>query len=218
MDSSSKSAEEIRELFAPYFVEMNFQKNVTLFHEGDVDGMMIFILEGSVKIFRVLPDGNSITFFILDQGNFLGFLPMIDGGPYPVSAETLDEVKALVITHKDFTKILKSDPELALPVLQYLAKRFRNAFDIIVKRSNRDALPVVASAFLELYKRESRNDITLPVSSKEYALSIGLTPESFSRKVSELVKENIIQRIDINKFKILDVDKLRAFSSPINFF
>ncbi len=211
--------EKIKDIFLPYFREIKFPKNTILWHEGDTDGMMFLIIKGSVKIFRVLPDGSSVTFFILHDNDLFGFLPMVDGGPYPVSAEALEEVDAMAISHEEFRGIVKKNPSMALPVMQYLSTHLRNAFDIISKRSSRDALPLVASAFLNLLKNESAPDciITLPVSSREYALLIGLTPESFSRKITELVKQGVVQRLDVNSFRILDRDKLKELSFPINF-
>lgn len=211
--------DEIKDIFSPYFKAIKFPRGEILWNEGDTDGMMILIITGSVKIFRNMPDGNSVTFFILQSGDLFGFLPMVDGGPYPVSAETLEDLSALAITHLEFRNILKKFPSMALPVMQYLSNHLRNAFDIIAKRSSKDALPLVASAFLNLYNNvtDSKDVITLPVSSREYALLIGLTPESFSRKITELTKLGIVQRLDINTFRIIDPEKLKDISFPINF-
>jgi len=212
-------SDEIKEIFSPYFKEVQFPRGKVLWNEGDTSGMMVLIIRGSVKIYRIMPDGNSVTFFILHSGDLFGFLPMVDGGPYPVSAETLEEVSALAITHNQFRDILSKNPSMAFPVMQYLSSHLRNAFDIIAQRSSKDALPLVASAFLKLLenKTSSENNVTLPVSSREYALLIGLTPESFSRKITELVKLGIIIRMDINSFKITDAEKLKEISYPMNF-
>lgn len=213
--------DEIKKIFSPYFREVYFERGEILWNEGDTEGMMVLIVSGSVKIYRVLPNGNAVTFFILKKGDLFGFLPMVDGGPYPVSAETLGEVSALAVTHNQFNDILKKNPAMAIPVLRYLSSHVRNAFDIIVKRSLKDALSLVATAFLGLLDTSDRFNtdsvVTLPVSSKEYALLIGLTPESFSRKITELVELGIINRVDINKFRITDIDKLKNLSFPANF-
>lgn len=212
--------DEIKRIFSPYFSDTRFRKGEMLWHEGDTGGTMILIVSGRVKIFRVMPDGSSVTFFILQAGDLFGFLPMVDGGPYPVSAETLEEVSALTISHREFRDILEKDPSMALPVMKHLSAHLRNTFDVIARRSSRDALPVVASAFLNLAESSDSpgNTITLPVSSREYALLTGLTPESFSRKITELVKLGVIERLDINSFKINDLSELKSLSFPLNFF
>lgn len=211
--------DKIKKVLSPYLKEVKYRRGEVLWHEGDTGGLMVLIISGSVKIFRITPDGGSVTFFILQAGDLFGFLPMVDGGPYPVSAETLEEVSALAISHREFKNVLEKNPSLALPVMQYLSNHLRNAFNIIAQRSSKDALPLVASAFMNLLEnsRSSDNNITLPVSSREYALLIGLTPESFSRKITELVKLGIIIRLDINSFKILDMGKLKDMSYPMNF-
>lgn len=213
--------DEIKDIFSPYFREISFKKGEVLWHEGDSEGMMVLINTGSVKIYRVMPNGTEVTFFILRNGDLFGFLPMVDGGPYPVSAVTLDDVSALAVTHKQFESIIKNNPGMSLPVLKHLSSHLRNAFDIIVKRSSKDALSIVASALTGLSvgsnKMSYENIVTLPVSSKEYALLLGLTPESFSRKITELVEFGIIIREDVNRFRIVDNAKLKDLSLPVNF-
>jgi len=53
---------EINKVLLPYFREVNFRRGKVLWHEGDTDGMMVLIISGSVKIFRITPDGGSVTF------------------------------------------------------------------------------------------------------------------------------------------------------------
>ncbi|MGQ9847384.1 MAG: Crp/Fnr family transcriptional regulator [Bacteroidales bacterium] len=212
-------SEDIKEIFYPFFRKVNFSKGNILWHEGDTNGTMILIESGRVKIFRVMPDGSSVTFFILHTGDLFGLLPMVDGGPYPVSAETLEDVSALAITHQEFKDVLKKNPSLALLVMKHLSAHLRNAFDIIARRSTRDALPVVASALLSLAKKNNStgNIITLPVASREYAMLIGITPETLSRKITKLVKLGILERVDVNSFKIINISQLKSLSFPLNF-
>ena len=83
---------------------------------------------------------------------------------------------------------MRQDPDVAVFLLGHLAKRLRGAFDQIERLSTRGTLPRIASALFSLSvspgSKESLKIISLPVSSREYAALMGLTPESFSRGIT----------------------------------
>jgi CRP-like cAMP-binding protein len=209
---------EIKKSLSPYFRSARYFRSETLWHEGDTTGMLVTLLEGRVKIYRLTPDGRAITLYVMRPGNVFGFLPLIDGGPYPVSAEALEDVNALVITRAQFLDALHADPRVAVPLLEFLSGHLRSAFELIMRLSSRDALSRVASALSGLYDEMGRsageNIIKLPISSKEYASLLGLTPESFSRKITELVELGILGRSGVNRFIVLDSEKLTEQAVP----
>mgnify|MGYP001378631226 CR=1 FL=1 len=211
---------EIKKALNPYFRSARYFRSETLWREGEKTGMLVSIIEGRVKIYRLMQDGKSVTLFIMRPGDVIGFLPLIDGEPYPVSAEAIEDVNALVITHDQFMDVLNENPQVAIPLLRYLSGYLRTAFDLITRLSSRDAMFRVAAALMGLmeeYRITSNSEtmtIQLPVSSKEYASLIGLTPESFSRKITELTDSNIIERVGINKYRIKDIERLSLLSSP----
>ncbi len=207
---------DIQKTLSPYFRSARYFRSETLWREGETDGMLVSLIEGKVKIYRSTPDGRSVTLFVMQPGDVFGFLPFVDGGPYPVSAEALEDVNALVITHAQFLDALREDPHVAIPLLRHLAGHLRSAFDLIMRLSSRDALSRVASSLLGVMEENPDTEgdiIKLPVSSKEYASLIGLTPESFSRKITELVESGVICRAGTNKFRVLSKNRLSELST-----
>ena len=217
-DSLKLESLEIKSTLAPYFRSARYFRSETLWREGDVKGMLVSLIEGRVKIYRLAPDGKSVTLYVMRPGDAFGFLPLIDGGPYPVSAEAMDDVNAQIITHEQFLDALLEDPRAALPLLRYLSGHLRSAFDLIMRLSSRDALSRVATAFQGLMEESEGSPepgvIILPVSSREYASFLGLTPESFSRKITELVGMGVLERSGVNRFRIIDQEKLSALTVP----
>jgi CRP-like cAMP-binding protein len=219
MDDSRESLfRDIKSALSPYFRSARYFRSETLWREGERKGMLVSLVEGRVKIYRLTADGRVVTLYIMRPGNVFGFLPLIDGGPYPVSAEALDDVHAMIITHEQFLDALREDPRAALPLLRYLSGHLRSAFDIIVRLSSRDALVRVASALQGLLEdRDGQSEpgiILLPASSREYASLLGLTPESFSRKITELADMGIIVRDGVNRFRIIDIERLSSIAVP----
>jgi CRP-like cAMP-binding protein len=216
-DSRESLSRNIKSALSPYFRSARYFRSETLWLEGDTKGMLVSLVEGRVRIYRLMPDGKYVTLYVMRPGDVFGFLPLVDGGPYPVSAEALDDVYAMIITHEQFLDALREDPRAALPLLRFLSGHLRTAFDLIMRLSSRDALSRVVSALRGLLEEQdalARREIELPVSSREYAALLGLTPESFSRKITELVEMGVLERAGVNRFLIIDSDRLSSLSVP----
>jgi len=207
---------EIGRVLAPYFNRARFAPGQILWHEGEAAGRMITIITGKVKIFRSLPNGKQASIYIFGSGDTFGFLPFIDGGPYPASAEVLEDTHAQIMTRGKLLSAMREDPEIAIFLMGQLAKRLRGAFDQIERISTRGVLPRVAAALASLSAQTGKTNrleiISLPVSSHDYAELTGLTPESFSRGITRLVDMGILHRLRANTFQILDPQRLEKVS------
>lgn len=207
---------EIERVLEPYLIRMNFKSGQLLWNEGETAGKMVSIIKGKVKIFRPLADGKQAPIYLFGPGDTFGFLPFIDGSPYPASAEVIEDTQSLVMTREKLHSAMRQDPEVAIFLLEHLGKRLRSAFDQIERLSTRGILPRTAAALVSLSVQPGKNEpseiISLPVSSREYAAFLGLTPESFSRGITRLVDIGILRRLGGNSFQIIDYERLNGES------
>ena len=206
-------AREARALLEPFARRRTFAAGALLWREGDDSGMLIAIETGRVKIYRVLPAGSAVTIYLFGPGDVFGFMPFLDGRPYPASAQALDEVTALVVSRSDLRAAFERDPQVALALVKLLATRLREAFDRIERSSVPEVLPRVASALASLLPQGVRSGvllvIELPVRQREFAAAIGVAAESFSRAVTKLVGDGVLHRLGPRKYQVLDPAALR---------
>jgi CRP/FNR family transcriptional regulator len=205
--------QEAHKVLAPYLVSRAFRKGQLLWSEGDTDGLLVYLKAGRVKIYRLLPTGRAVTLYIFESGVLFGFMPFLDDRPYPAYAQALEACEADVLHRSELRQVLQKDPAVALMLIKQLSSRLREAFGTIERLSSRGTHPKVASAMYGLVAEDARIDdlivITLPVASHEFAQSLGLTPESFSRGISALVEQGILKRLKTNKFQVLDFAQLQ---------
>ena len=200
-----------------YLTPRSFRKGHLLWSEGDTDGLLVFLKSGRVKIYRLLPTGKAITLYIFGKDSVFGFMPFFDDAPYPAYAQALDDCQADVISNSGLRQAVHQDPEVAIVLMKHLARRLRGAFDTIERLQSRGTDPKVAAALMALAD-ESLNVaggpifITLPVSSHEFAQSLGLTPETFSRSITHLVEKDILKRLKKNRFQILESKALKSIA------
>lgn len=191
----------------------HFKKDNLLWREGDTSGMLVSLRTGRVKIYRVLPNGRLVTLFLFGPGNVFGFLPFLDGQAYPASARALQDVEAEVMPRTALLQAIRSEPDLAVTLLGLLGRRLRASFDVIQSLSTPGAQSRVALALLALIPPGESEPppslVRLPVSAHEFAGALGLVPETFSRALTGLVRDGIVQRAGSGRYRVLSLEALK---------
>ena len=206
---------QVRDLLRPHLQVRRFAKGSLLWREGETTGMLVALLSGRVKIYRLLPTGRSVTIFLFGPGDVFGFMPFIDGGPYPAYAQATEAVEAEVIAHSTLLQALRAEPDLAPPLLSLLSKRLRDAFDLIRSLSTPGARARVAHALLALVSESSPEPsgsvvVQLPVTAHEFADALGLAPETLSRALTGLAEERLLERAGAGRYRLLDLPALES--------
>ncbi len=218
-EERERLAREIRALLAPYAHHRTIEAGSLLWREGDDSGILVALESGRVKIFRDLPTGGAVTLYLFGPGDVFGFMPFLDGQPYPASAQALDEATALIVSRTDLRAAFERDPQVALAIVKLLATRLREAFARIEQSSVPEVLPRVAAALASLLPEGQDASpliaIELPVRAREFAAAIGVAPESLSRALTKLVQARVLHRLGPRKLQVLDAGALRqAAGSP----
>jgi CRP-like cAMP-binding protein len=212
-EQRGRLAREVRALLAPYAHRRTFETGTLLWREGDDSGILVALESGRVKIFRTLPSGSTVTIYLFGPGDVFGFMPFLDGQPYPASAQALEEAAGLVVSRTDLRAAFERDPQVALALVKLLATRLREAFERIERSSVPDVLPRAAAALASLLPEGRPVDalaiVELPVRARELAAAIGIVPESLSRAITRLVKAGVLHRLGPRKFQVLDATALR---------
>jgi CRP-like cAMP-binding protein len=105
--------------------EATFKKDELVFAEESPGDKMYIIRMGSVKIFKKIKN-NETTLAIVNPGEFFGEMALLDGGPRSAAAKTIEDVKALVITIKNFDALREKSPHAALTIMDVLVKTLSN--------------------------------------------------------------------------------------------
>lgn len=199
----------LREHLAEHLRRREFARGEILWREGEAAGLLVSLRSGRVRLYRALPSGGLVTVFIFLPGDVFGFLPFLDGGPSPASAEALEPVEADVMPRAVFEQVVEADATLAPKLITILGHCLRQAFDVIQSVSTPGAQSRLASALLALvpegHAAGTRLRLDLPVSAHELASALGMAPETLSRAISGLVEKGIVRRVQPGRLDVLDV-------------
>ncbi len=92
-----------------------------LIHEGSSTGAVVLVLEGTVRVTRVLR-GNEIILAIRGPGDLLGELGPITGGGAVASVEARESGRVVVVPSSRFLEAQRDHPEIATAVVARLVE------------------------------------------------------------------------------------------------
>ena len=118
-----------REYLASRLSTRRLEALETLFWVGDSGSQMYIVSAGRLEI--CIPDqgGREIRLAVLQKGEFLGEISLLDGGPRTATARAIDSAEVLVIERADFENCITRFPRVALKVVSVLAGRQRGTVE-----------------------------------------------------------------------------------------
>lgn len=171
-------------------------KGGVLFHEGDPYRGFYVVLDGSVKIFKMSPDGKETVLHVLFPPQTLAEIPMFAGEDYPAHAECLAESTVMFVEKQGFLSLLRQNPDLSLRMLAGLSKRLRHLAAQLEDLTAHDVRTRLVHYLLDEYRIQKPGRllprITLRISKSVLAAQIGTTLETLSRTFRKLEDEGLI--------------------------
>ena len=99
----------------------------TLFEQGDESDGLYLIVSGIVRIFLQAADTREATINLLEDGEVIGEMSLLDGLPRSAGAAALTDAKLVFIPREPFLDLVDSSPKLARQIILMLCERLRNA-------------------------------------------------------------------------------------------
>ncbi len=102
--------------------EVSFKEGSTIVRQGGMGVGFFLILDGQVEVKK----GGKVL-AELSPGQFFGEMSLIDDQPRSADVVATAPTRCFGLTSWSFSGILKSNPEMAMPILQEVVKRLRTA-------------------------------------------------------------------------------------------
>ena len=182
-----------------------------LFTQGQPVDYFFMVLSGRVKLYRVSPDGQEKIIEIVTPGGiFAEALVFADSANYPVSAATLLDSELIGIDAKDFRALLWDSTSTCFNLMQAMSLRLRQLIHEIDTITLHSGTCRVAAYFLHNVP-EHQTEFELELAKNQIASRLSVKPETFSRILASLKKQNIVE-VDGNHVTILNRQALKDLS------
>ncbi len=185
------SVVELRQLMRQSAVRA-YKRNDIVFMEGDAYAGLYLVLSGRVKAIKTSPEGKEQIIHLLGPRELFADVPLFTGGPYPVTAQTLEDTRLLFIPRQAFLDLLHGNPEICMRMLGAFAKRMRQLVNLVESLALKDVTARLARYLADETKRTGNNTLLLPVSKANLAAFLGTIPETLSRSLHDLEDRGII--------------------------
>lgn len=114
---------------AQRFIERYYEAGKEIVTQGQGGEGFFVIVFGKAQAVRARSDGEQVVVNTFGAASFFGEMALLDKGLRTATVTAVEPTTCLVLRHEDFIGLLKEDGEMAVIVLQELAKRFRIALD-----------------------------------------------------------------------------------------
>lgn len=193
-------------------VEKRFKRGEIIFTDGDPCNGFYIVIDGTVKIFKISPEGKEQIFHILGHGEPFGEVPVFTGQPFPANAEVLKSCHLVFLPREAFVALIANHPSLALNMLAIMSLRLRQ-FTVQVENISLKEVPGRIAAYLLYLSEEQDNldNVSLTISKGHLASLLGTIPETLSRILSKMTGEKLI-KVNGRHIQLLDYDGLAELS------
>lgn len=181
-----------------------------IYKEGNHPDNLYFIIKGKVKTFKINDDGKELVTELYNQGDFLGYIPLLEGGTYKDNAEAMEETELALIPRKEFKELLDNHKEIMHKFIKLLAKNITEKENHLLGLAYNSLRKKVAEALLLLHKKYCTSDkdlFILDITRESLATIAGTATESLIRTLSDFKNEQLIEMLD-GKISVKDRKKL----------
>ena len=179
-------------------IERRFKPKDVIFTPGDPDDQLYFLLDGTVRLYKIYGDYKEATTALLkDQGVF-GKLSLVEGRWQDVFAEAVTNVRVASVQKTALTEVIKRRPEFALKLLFSFSERLRRSDEVVESLLDREVSARLATLLLHLADRFGETNgsgtvLNVRLTHQDLANMIVSTREAVSKVMSEFQREGLIE-------------------------
>jgi CRP/FNR family transcriptional regulator, cyclic AMP receptor protein len=177
-----------------------YRKKQTIYNEGNRAARMFYIVKGKVKTYKTNEDGKELVVGLYSEGDFLGYLALLEGGSFKETAEAIEDSELAVIPKEDFDELMNSNPMVSHRFIQLLAKNVTDMENQLLGLAYNSLRKKVADALINLQKKfqKGTDPFAINISRENLASIAGTATESLIRTLGDFRTEKLIDIKDGN--------------------
>lgn len=185
-----------------------------LCHKGDDGDALYGVLSGRLKVTAAGADGKEIVFGLMDAGDVIGEIALLDGSPRSATVVSMEPSELLTLHRRDFLPFLHERPRVAVDLAALLARRLRRLSELtedtlFLALSSRLAKKLLALAARYGTRTADGVRIDLRLPQHELGELVGTTRESVNKQLRAWQQEGLLA-MDRGLITLRDPDGLEA--------
>jgi CRP/FNR family transcriptional regulator, global nitrogen regulator len=178
--------------------ERRFAAKDMIFAPGDPDGQLYFLLEGTVRLYKIYGEYKEATVALLKDRGVFGELSLEEGPWQTVFAEALTDARVIRVRKPILAEVVKRRPELATKLFFSFSDRLRQSEEVIDSLLEREVSARLATLLANLGNRFGETNgsatvLNVRLTHQDLANMIVSTREAVSKVMSEFQREGLIE-------------------------
>jgi CRP/FNR family transcriptional regulator, cyclic AMP receptor protein len=178
-----------------YAKHATLKRGATIFSKGDPGTSLIAVVSGTVKISISSAEGRSAILNLIGEGEIFGEVALLDGLARTADATANTNCEIFVIDRRDFIPFVRSQPALAMKLIELLCTRLRWTSDQVEEVILQNLPGRLASALLRLTEKHklAPGGRAIAITQQEISEMVGMTRESINKQLRVWAARNWVR-------------------------
>lgn len=166
-----------------------YKRKQIIYVEGNRPARLYYIKKGKVKTYKTNEEGKELIVGIYGEGDFLGYVALLEGTVYKERAETMENTELAIIPKDEFDALMNTRREVVYRFMTMMAKNITEKEQLLLGLAYNSLRKKVADALITV-NRKYKSSINL--SRENLAAIAGTATASMIRTLSEFKSEKLI--------------------------
>ncbi|HWY37221.1 MAG TPA: response regulator [Bacteroidia bacterium] len=210
-----KEIDELKKLSAERRIK-TYKKKEIIFSEGNSPNYLYFLSKGKVKTFKSHEYGKELITNLYKEGDFFGYLALLEEGSYTDTAEALEDSEVCLVPKEDFFTLIYNNIGVMKKFIKMLSDNVADREEKLVNLAYSSVRKRVAEALVLLQSRYDTGNkekaFSISISREDLANIVGTATESLIRTLSDFKEEKLVE-IKGSNITLVNAEKLKRLKA-----
>ena len=175
-----------------------FPEHAVVLVEGQSPWGIFILCQGRVKLSTTSREGKTLIIRVAEAGEILGLHAILTGGPYELTAETMQPCQLNFVGREDMLRFLKEHADASLRAIQHLARDCSDVYGVVRSIGLSHSVSERFARFLldTAADGEVKNGtvhVRLAMTHEEISQLIGTSRETITRLLSDFRRNDLAE-------------------------
>jgi DNA-binding response OmpR family regulator len=166
-----------------------YKRKQIIYVEGNRPARLYYIKKGKVKTYKTNEDGKELIVGIYGEGDFLGYVALLEGTVYKERAETMENTELAIIPKDEFDALMNTRKEVVSRFMTMMARNITEKEQLLLGLAYNSLRKKVADALITVNRKYKTS---INISRENLAAIAGTATASTIRTLSEFKSEKLI--------------------------
>jgi CRP-like cAMP-binding protein/CheY-like chemotaxis protein len=185
------------------------KKKDLIFMEGQTPNDLYFLEKGQVKTYKINYDGKELITGMYKDGDFFGYVSLLEEKPYNENAEVLEDARIAIIPKTDFLALIYLSKDVARKFIKMLSNNIEEMENRLLDIAYQSVRQRVAGALLKINEKllNEKNPV-ITIGRRDISNIVGTATESLNRTIADFKDEGLVE-ISGEGLKVINKPKLQ---------